>query len=209
MTEMKPNKVREEQLTGLTGRDVQPVDTQPLTVKNAHRAAMIRKKGSTAPPASFHFRKKHHGMANFVHLLGSPEEGKELRPAEFKDWEVTEFKHPGYLEDLWEQACDAYRWSSFDPDIRGESDIIIYEKELHDDLKTMPGEKHEGYITAYKQRFAAQLAALSRCAIRRQFFPFPQTVSESYVRIMAGRMPTLEPLDDAYYEYNFFTKSLS
>lgn len=49
MTEMKPNKVREEQLTGLTGRDVQPVDTQPLTVKNAHRAAMIRKKGSTAP----------------------------------------------------------------------------------------------------------------------------------------------------------------
>lgn len=147
MTEMKPNKVGEEQVTGLTGRDVQAVDTRPLTVKNAHRAAMIRKKGSTAPPVPFHFRKKHHGMANFVHLLGSPEEGKELRPAEFKDWEVTEFKHPGYLEDLWEQACDAYRWSSFDPDIRGESDIMIYEKELHDDLKKMPEEKHEGYIT--------------------------------------------------------------
>lgn len=31
--------------------------------------------------------------------------------------------------------------------------------------------------------------------IRRQFFPFPQTVSESYVGIMAGRMPTLKPLD--------------
>ena len=164
MTEMKPNKVGEEQVTGLTGRDVQAVDTRPLTVKNAHRAAMIRKKGSTDTPVPFHFRKKHHGMANFVHLLGSPEEGKELRPAEFKDWEVTEFKHPGYLEDLWEQACDAYRWSSFDPDIRGESDIMIYEKELHDDLKKMPEEKYEGYITAYKQRFAAQLAALSRCA---------------------------------------------
>lgn len=164
MTEMRPNKVGEEQATDLTGRDVQPVDTQPLTVKNAHRAAMIRKKGSTDTPIPFHFRKKHHGMANFVHLLGSPEEGKELRPAEFKDWEVTEFKHPGYLEGLWNQACDAYRWSSFDPDIRGESDIMIYEKELHDDLKEMPEEKHEGYITAYKQRFAAQLAALSRCA---------------------------------------------
>ena len=161
---MRPNKVGEEQVTDLTRRDVQPVDTQPLTVKNAHRAAMIRKKGSTGTPVPLHFRKKHHGMANFVHLLGSPEEGKELRPAEFKDWEVTEFKHPGYLEDLWEQACDAYRWSSFDPDIRGESDIMIYEKELHDDLKKMPEEKHEGYITAYKQRFAAQLAALSRCA---------------------------------------------
>ena len=49
MTEMKPNKVGEEQVTGLTGRDVQPVDTRPLTVKNAHRAAMIRKKGVQTP----------------------------------------------------------------------------------------------------------------------------------------------------------------
>lgn len=46
---MKPNKVGEEQVTGLTGRDVQAVDTRPLTVKNAHRAAMIRKKGVQTP----------------------------------------------------------------------------------------------------------------------------------------------------------------
>lgn len=164
MTESRSNKVGEEQVTDLTGRDVQPVDTQPLTVKNAHRAAMIRKKGSIDTPVPFHFREKHHGMASFVHLFGSPEEGKELRPTEFKDWEVTEFKHPGYLEDLWEQARDAYQWGSFDPDIRGESDIMIYENELHDDLKKIPEEKHEWYIAAYKQKFSAQIAALSRCA---------------------------------------------
>lgn len=77
---------------------------------------------------------------------------------------MTKFKYPGYLEDLWEAACNAYRWSSFDPDIRGESDIMIYEKEIHDDLKRIPAERHEEYITAYKQKFAAQLSALARCA---------------------------------------------
>jgi hypothetical protein len=147
-----------------TERDMQLVESQPLTVKNAHRVAMIRKKESTEPPVPFHFRKKHLGMESFVHFSGKPEDEKELRPADFKDWEVTEFKYPGYLEDLWEAACNAYRWSSFDPDIRGESDIMIYEKEIHDDLKRIPAERHEEYITAYKQKFAAQLSALARCA---------------------------------------------
>lgn len=126
-----------------TERDMQLVESQPLTVKNAHRVAMIRKKESTEPPVPFHFRKKHLGMESFVHFSGKPEDEKELRPADFKDWEVTKFKYPGYLEDLWEAACNAYRWSSFDPDIRGESDIMIYEKEIHDDLKRIPAERHE------------------------------------------------------------------
>lgn len=147
-----------------TERDMQLVESQPLTVKNAHRVAMIRKKESTEPPVPFHFRKKHLGMESFVHFSGKPEDEKELRPADFKDWEVTEFKYPGYLEDQWEAACNAYRWNSFDPDIRGESDIMIYEKEIHDDLKRIPAERHEEYITAYKQKFAAQLSALARCA---------------------------------------------
>ena len=40
-----------------TERDMQLVESQPLTVKNAHRVAMIRKKESTEPPVPFHFRK--------------------------------------------------------------------------------------------------------------------------------------------------------
>lgn len=164
MTEMKPNRDGEGRVADLTEKNGQPVEIRPLTVKNAHRATMIRRKGSEEPPIPFHFRKKHLGMASFIHLYGNPEDGRELHPAEFKDWEVVEFKHPAYLEDLWKQSCDAYRWSSFDPDIRGESDIMIYEEELHGDLKKIPEEKREEYMAAYKQKFAAQLAALSQCA---------------------------------------------
>lgn len=161
---MKPNRDGERKVADLTEKNGQPVEIRPLTVKNAHRATMIHRKGSEESPIPFHFRKKHLGMASFIHLYGNPEDGRELHPAEFKDWEVVEFKHPAYLEDLWQQACDAYLWSSFDPDIRGESDIMIYEEELHGDLKKIPEEKREEYMAAYKQKFAAQLAALSRCA---------------------------------------------
>ena len=94
-----------------TERDMQLVESQPLTVKNAHRVAMIRKKESTEPPVPFHFRKKHLGMTSFVHFSGKPEDEKELRPADFKDWEVTEFKYPGYLEDLLEQNEVEIVWS--------------------------------------------------------------------------------------------------
>lgn len=150
MTETTTAKVREELVTD-------------LTVKNAHRVTMIRERGKT-DTVPFHFRKKHLGMHHYAHLYGNPDNSRELRPADFKDWEAVAFKHPGYLEDMWEQACDAYRWSSFDPDIRGESDIMVYEKELHTDLQSIPEEEQEGYITAYRQKLSAQLSALSRCA---------------------------------------------
>ena len=39
-----------------------------LTIENAHRVTMIRKKGTDYPPVPFHFRKEHHGTGNYVHL---------------------------------------------------------------------------------------------------------------------------------------------
>lgn len=150
MAETTTAKVREELVTD-------------LTVKNAHRVTMIRKRGKT-DTVPFHFRKKHPGMHHYAHLYGNPNDNRELHPADFKDWEAVAFKHPGYLEGMWEQACDAYRWSSFDPDIRGESDIMVYGEELHTDLQSIPEEEQEGYITAYRQKLSAQLSALSRCA---------------------------------------------
>ena len=104
MTETTTAKVREEQVTG-------------LTAENAHRVTMIREKGTDHPPVPFHFRKEHHGTGNYVHLYGNPEDRNELHSRDFKDWEAVAFKHPGYLEDMWKQACDAYAWSSFDPDV--------------------------------------------------------------------------------------------
>ena len=151
MTETTTAKVREEQVTG-------------LTAENAHRVTMIREKGTDHPPVPFHFRKEHHGTGNYVHLYGNPEDRNELHSRDFKDWEAVAFKHPGYLEDMWKQACDAYAWSSFDPEIRGETDIMIYGEELHNDLQLMQEEERDTYIAAYRQKLSAQLSALSRCA---------------------------------------------
>ena len=151
MTETTTAKVREEQVTG-------------LTAENAHRVTMIREKGTDYPPVPFHFRKEHHGTGNYVHLYGNPEDRNELHSRDFKDWEAVAFKHPGYLEDMWKQACDAYAWSSFDPEIRGETDIMIYGEELHNDLQLMQEEERDTYIAAYRQKLYAQLSALSRCA---------------------------------------------
>lgn len=103
-------------------------------------------------------------MSNYTHLYGNPEERNELHSRDFKDWEAVAFKHPGYLDDMWKQACDAYAWSSFNPEIRGETDIMIYGEELHNDLQLMPEEERDTYIAAYRQKLSAQLSALSRCA---------------------------------------------
>lgn len=135
-----------------------------LTIENAHRVTMIRKKGTDYPPVPFHFRKEHHGTGNYVHLYGNPEDHNELHSKDFKDWEAVAFKHPAYLDDMWKQACDAYAWSSFNPEIRGETDIMIYGEELHNDLQLMPEEERDTYIAAYRQKLSAQLSVLSRCA---------------------------------------------
>ena len=103
-------------------------------------------------------------MRNYVHLYGNPEDRNKLHSKDFKEWEAVAFKHPGYLEDMWKQACDAYTWSSFDPEIRGETDIMIYGEELHNDLQLMPEEERKTYVTTYRQKLSAQLSALSRCA---------------------------------------------
>ncbi|RGR32142.1 hypothetical protein DWY53_20925, partial [Phocaeicola vulgatus] len=110
------------------------------------------------------FRKEHHGTGNYVHLYGNPEDRNELHSRDFKDWQAVAFKHPGYLDDMWKQACDAYAWSSFNPEIRGETDIMIYGEELHNDLQLMPEEERDTYIAAYRQKLSAQLSVLSRCA---------------------------------------------
>ena len=103
-------------------------------------------------------------MSNYTHLYGNPEERNELHSRDFKDWQAVAFKHPGYLDDMWKQACDAYAWSSFNPEIRGETDIMIYGEELHNDLQLMPEEERDTYIAAYRQKLSAQLSVLSRCA---------------------------------------------
>lgn len=158
---MTPAMVHEEQVMNLTGKTGAQTAI-PLTKANAHRASMIRKKEMENEAVPFHFRKKCTGMHTYIHTYGTDD--KELHPSAFEGWEVIEFKHPGYLEELESAAHDAYRWSSFDSDERGKTDIMHYEAQLHEDLQQIPEEKQEDYTNTYKRKFAELLGSLSRCA---------------------------------------------
>lgn len=164
MTELKEEvTVHEEKVVNQVG-NAGNLPTIPLTKKNAYRVTAIRRMGTDEEPVSFHFRKVHSGMNSYIHLYGEENEKKELHPSDFKEWEAVAFRYPGYLEEFCEKAYDAYRWSSFDPDVRGETDIMQYEKLLQEDLLQIPEEKQEEYIAAYKQKFCALLGSLSNCA---------------------------------------------
>lgn len=154
--EMKKKSVHEEQVADRT--------TTLLTKTNAHRTVLIRKKETDDKPLPFHFRKRCTGMYMYIHTYGEKGIEEELHPADFKEWEVIDFKHPGYLEALWDQALCAYRWNSQDPEARGETDIMQYELQLHEDLKKIPEDRQQGYIETYRQKFSALLNSLARCA---------------------------------------------
>ena len=141
------------------------METITLTRENAHRVTMVRRKDSPeSEPVAFHFRGKKYGYCSYAHLVGEPAKEEILSPANFKDWMVTEVAHPGYLEEYFEQACNSYNRTSFSPEERGESDIASHEKELHEDLQSMPEEQRERYTENYKRYFSAMIAANGRCA---------------------------------------------
>lgn len=141
------------------------METTLLTKENAHRVTRVRRADAPeSEPVAFHFRRKRHGYCRYSHFVGDPAEEEALAPADFKDWEVVEVAHPGYLEEYFKQACDSYNLTSFSPEERGESDIASYEKELHGDLQSMPEEQRERYTGNYKRYFSAMIAANSRCA---------------------------------------------
>lgn len=164
MTELKEEvTVHKEKVVNQVGNAETP-PAIPLTKKNAYRVTAIKRMGTDEKPVSFHFRKLHSGMNCYAHLYGDEKEKKELYPSDFKEWEAVAFIYPGHLEEYQEKAYNAYRWSSFDPDVRGETDIMQYEKLLQEDLLQIPKEKQEEYIAIYKQMFSALLGSLSNCA---------------------------------------------
>ena len=161
MTEMQ---VHEERVMNLVKSSSDNPTITPLTKTNAHRAESIRRIGTDKDAVAFHFRKKSKGMYMYIHTYTENGEEKEVRASDFKNWEVTKFKYPGYLEDLLDAAYNAYRWSSFEPEARAETDIMQYEKQLVEDLKLIPEEKQNEYVSAYHSKFSALLGSLSRCA---------------------------------------------
>ena len=103
-------------------------------------------------------------MGSYVHTIEAADGETELHPSEFEKWEAVEFLYPGYLEELEEIAVNAYRWNSHDPGTRAETDIMGYEKQLHEDLKKIPEAKKQDYINTYKSKISVLFHSLSRCA---------------------------------------------
>ncbi len=137
-----------------------------LTQQNAHRATMVRRKNDpTSAPVPFRWRgDRRIGIGCFDHLIGEGDEARIIKPHEFGEWEVVEVSHPGYLEGLWKAAYDAHYWSSQNPDIIGEDEITMHERELHEDLQTMPEEQREQYLSNYKSLLSGVWASESRVA---------------------------------------------
>ena len=163
MAEITEMQIHEEQVVNLVESSGNRTIT-PLTKTNAHRVKSIRQIGTNRDTVAFHFRKKHTGMHMYIHTYTENGEEKELHPADFKNWEAVEFKYPGYLEELEKIATDAYRWNSHDPEARAETDIMGYEKQLHEDLKKIPEAKRQDYINTYKSKISVLFHSLSRCA---------------------------------------------
>lgn len=81
------------------------METTLLTKENAHRVTMVRRVDAPeSEPVAFLFRGKRHGYCSYSHLVGNPGKEEILAPADFKDWEVVEVAHPGYLEEYFKQA---------------------------------------------------------------------------------------------------------
>ena len=142
------------------------METIMLTRQNAHRVTMVRRKDDPAStPVPFRWRgERRFGIGNFDHLIGEGDEARIIKPHEFGEWEVVETSHPGYLESLWDAAYQAHYWSSQNPDIVGEDEITMYERELHADLQAMPEEQREQYLANYKSHLSGVWASESRVA---------------------------------------------
>lgn len=77
--------------------------------------------------------------------------------------ELREYKL-NHLEGLKQLATRAFYWTSQDPEGRGLRTLIDYDKELTEDLVTIPENEKDYFKTKYKEKLSSWLQACSRCA---------------------------------------------
>lgn len=136
-----------------------------LTASNAYRVKTVRLVDNPqSEPSQFNYRGQRLGFRNYLHTVGENGTAIPVPIKDYPQWEIVEFLHPDYLGCYWQQAQDAYRNNSQDPDILGEDSIASYEKQLHDDLMNMPEEERELYLQNFKHYYSNILSASSRCA---------------------------------------------
>lgn len=69
-----------------------------------------------------------------------------------------------HLEELKELSYRAFYWTSHDPEGRGLRTLIDCDKELTEDLATIPENERDLFKTKYKEKLSSWLQACSRCA---------------------------------------------
>lgn len=139
---------------------------EKLSRRNAFRVVKIR---SVDNPElgimEFVYKGHKDDRGGYSHVMRN-EQGEGIIPyVDMGRYEVVENKRTEItLDEFWDAAQMAFNWTSFDPERRGEDTIREQEEELNSDLKNIPDEEKERYISNYKKYFSVWLFAQSRCA---------------------------------------------
>ena len=138
-----------------------------LTKQNAHRVAAVK---SIINPEwgekAFIYRAQDlPGVGNYAHIVGQGSNGVVVHnDSNLSAYEVVSWKYDVTLDEYWSLALRAFNWTSFNPERVGSRTIIEHEQQLNNDIKEMPEEEKERYISNYKKYFSAWLSACSKCA---------------------------------------------
>ena len=77
-------------------------------------------------------------------------------------WKVTEWRFEKNFEDLYKTAINAYYANSFSPEERAVDSIMLYEREVNEDMAQMAEGYREEYFEKYKQWIINLYGKLSR-----------------------------------------------
>lgn len=124
-----------------------------MTMENAHRAKLIRRKDKPeSEPIPFFFRRHYAGGDNYIHYIQENGTMNELSEYAFDRWEITEVKYPGYLADCFSQAVDSNVFV-YEAEVYAESDIMEHEVNIHCALKYIPENRWKEYVEEYRKHF--------------------------------------------------------
>lgn len=137
--------------------------TQTLTRFNAHRAQTVQSIDNPEwGTKRFNYNEQRLGYHRYTHTIGVGSNRAILDESEFKHWEVVSWKYDVNLEDLTELAIRSHSGTSFSPEERGIATIADYERCLLSDLKQVPTDQQEWYISKYKEYVRTYLSRHSR-----------------------------------------------
>lgn len=156
-----------------TFNEVLPVQ---MTMENAHRAKMIRRKDKPeSEPVPFVFRNHYISKDTYGHYIEVGGKMEELSEYVFHHWEITETNYPGYLADCFSEAVESNVFT-LEPEVHAESDIMEHEVNIHCALKYIPEDRWNEYIAAYKEHFLE----LMRTHDRGKFYEWKRAAAETF-----------------------------